>query len=42
MATLQELRDAGLLNQEEYETKRSEVINSIEHSRPAATAVCRS
>ena len=26
---LQELRDASLLNQEEYETKRSEVINSI-------------
>ena len=26
---LQELRDAGLLTQEEYETKRAEVINSI-------------
>jgi Short C-terminal domain len=26
---LQELRDAGLLTQEEYETKRTEVINSI-------------
>jgi len=26
---LQELRDAGLLSQEEYETKRAEVIKSI-------------
>jgi putative oligomerization/nucleic acid binding protein len=26
---LQELRDAGLLTQEEYEAKRTEVINSI-------------
>lgn len=26
---LQELRDVGLLTQEEYETKRTEVINSI-------------
>jgi Short C-terminal domain len=26
---LQELRDAGLLTQDEYETKRSEIINSI-------------
>lgn len=26
---LQELRDAGLLSQQEYETKRAEVINSI-------------
>jgi hypothetical protein len=26
---LQELRDAGLLSQEEYETKRAEVIDSI-------------
>jgi hypothetical protein len=26
---LQELRDAGLLTQDEYETKRAEVISSI-------------
>jgi hypothetical protein len=26
---LQELRDAGLISQEEYDTKRAEVINSI-------------
>jgi hypothetical protein len=26
---LQELKDAGLLTQEEYEAKRAEIINSI-------------